>query len=80
MLKNVMFLQCAVKFKNNSPMLSFFFKEKTVEVPPPDVSSDQPTFSDILTVPDTGPTNAESKDAKDDSKVSEGKNSNRHEN
>ncbi|XP_039213828.1 myosin-binding protein C, cardiac-type isoform X1 [Crotalus tigris] len=45
--------------------------EKTAEVPPPDVSSDQPSFSDILTVPDTGPTNAESKDAKDDSKVSE---------
>ncbi|KAL7992334.1 hypothetical protein Chor_016590 [Crotalus horridus] len=48
--------------------------EKTAEVPPPDVSSDQPSFSDILTVPDTGLTNAESKDVKDDSKVSEGGN------
>lgn len=65
---------------------SFFFIiiyliEKIEEVPPPDVSSDQPTFSDILTVPNTGSTNAESKDAEatSDNQVSEGKNSNRHE-
>ncbi|XP_026563889.1 myosin-binding protein C, cardiac-type [Pseudonaja textilis] len=46
--------------------------EKMGEVPPV-MSSDQPTFSDIVTVPNTGPTNAESKDAEatSDNKVSE---------
>ncbi|XP_070598271.1 myosin-binding protein C, cardiac-type [Erythrolamprus reginae] len=47
--------------------------EKIGEVPPTDNSSDQPTFSDVLTVPNTGPANAESKDAEatSDNKVSE---------
>ncbi|XP_007441238.2 myosin-binding protein C, cardiac-type-like [Python bivittatus] len=41
--------------------------EKMGEVPPPEVSSDQPTVSDILTVPDAGPKEA---GTTDDSKVS----------